>query len=460
MSPALSSPASPLTPPPSEPSDPSGPSNQRAGFTAESTPSGLKPESFAAELTDLETTPIGSARHDSQPGRLSTQPSPHRLGSLDTTADHISVLPLADLSPAELERWEQIRSTRDEFAPPFFASRFAAAVNSVRGDVWVAVFRSSNDDPIGFFPFHRIRGVGLPVGRFLNDAQNVIAARELSVDWSELAKAAQVRAFDLHAIVGGAPEWIDRYHLQTTKAFRADLGSDSESYLRNLQKEHRTIAKQGQKTRKLAREVGPIRLELDCRCPDILKQTIQWKRDQYQRTHILDLFLPDWTRQLIQTLYENELSLDGIPENSPLSEHFANDSLRGICSVLWAGDRPVATHIGTIERGRLHYWFPTYDPSFSKYSPGTALFTEIIRNASSHGIHCVDMGYGEQPYKQKQTATTTTVAHGTITDSRWHRFAFHAEATMVQALKRVPMKETVKRAIRTINPAAGIRKLK
>jgi CelD/BcsL family acetyltransferase involved in cellulose biosynthesis len=113
-----------------------------------------------------------------------------------------------------------------------------------------------------------------------------------------------------------------------------------------------------------------------------------------------------------------------------------------------------------IEHGRLHYWFPTYDPEFARYSPGTALFTETIRAATQHGIDCVDMGYGEQQYKTKQTGTTTQVVHGTITDSRWHRIAFAAEATMVQALKRVPMKETVKRAIRKINPSAGIKKLK
>lgn len=373
----------------------------------------------------------------------------------------IDVCEFASLSRDDLERWERIRALRDEFAPPFFAARFAAAVNAVRGDVLTAVLRSSDGTPLGFFPFHRVGGVGVPAGRFLNDAQNVIAIPGLKIDWTAIARAAKVRAFNLHAIVGSDPDWVDRYHLQSVKAFRADLGGDSGDYLRRLEKEHRTIGKQGQKTRKLGREIGQVRLEMDCRCPEILERTIAWKRAQYQRTHILDLFLPEWTRDLITTLYENSLAQPGLQLDSAVAgDDFSNDSLRGICSVLWSGDRPVATHIGMIEHGRLHYWFPTYDPAFARYSPGTALFTETIRAATQHGIDCVDMGYGEQQYKTKQTGTTTQVVHGTITDSRWHRIAFAAEATMVQALKRVPMKETVKRAIRTINPSAGIKKLK
>ncbi|MEO9931852.1 MAG: GNAT family N-acetyltransferase [Rhodopirellula bahusiensis] len=373
----------------------------------------------------------------------------------------IDVCEFAELAPSDLVRWEQIRAMRKDFEPPFFAARFAAAVNSVRGDVLTAVFRSSNNEPLGYLPFHRVGGVGVPAGRFLNDAQNVIAIPGLQVDWAELARAAKVRAFNLHAIVGSEADWIERYQLKSVNAFRADLGDDSGDYLKRLEKEHRTIGKQGQKTRKLGREIGPVRLELDCRCPEILKQTIAWKRAQYQRTHILDLFLPDWTRDLITLLHENSLGQPGLqPDSTVAGDNFSNDSLRGICSVLWAGDTPVATHIGMIEHGRLHYWFPTYDPAFARYSPGTALFTEILRAATPHGIHCVDMGYGEQPYKKKQTGTTTQVVHGTITHSRWHRMAFAAEATLVQALRRVPMKETVKRAIRTINPSAGIKKLK
>ena len=62
-----------------------------------------------------------------------------------------------------------------------------------------------------------------------------------------------------------------------------------------------------------------------------------------------------------------------------------------------------------LENGLLHYSFPVYDPAYAKYSPGTALFVEIIRNAQRFGITCIDMGYGELPYKRRQTDATGEV---------------------------------------------------
>ncbi len=378
----------------------------------------------------------------------------------------ISVISFDELSPDMLLRWEQIRRVSEQWEQPFFASRFTAAVQQARGDVSVAVIsRAETDvrDPlavVGFLPFHRTGRVAVPVGRFLNDAQNVIGLSPKQVDWATLMRACDVLAFDFHAIIHPASSWIEAYQLQSVGAFQADFEGDSQGYLRRLEKDHRTIGKQGQKTRKLGREIGPVRLEVDCRCPEVLARTIAWKRDQYQRTHILDLFLPDWTRRLIEVLHgdnhasDSPLSADGRP-----SDNLQNEPLRGLLSVLWAGETVVAAHFGMVERGRLHYWFPAYDPEFAQYSPGTALFTELVRASTKNGIDCIDMGYGEQPYKQKQTATATQVAFGTITDSRWHRFSYHTQRRLVDCLKRMPMKQTFKRAWRAVYPTAGIHKL-
>ncbi|TWU01907.1 GNAT family N-acetyltransferase [Neorhodopirellula pilleata] len=402
-----------------------------------------------------------------------TSPPVRRAGYADNgivTAAQIRVFPFAGLSPAMLQRWESVR--RDSLAEssghrdhPFFSPRFASAVQAARGDVLVAVAFSgpvsdacSSDaaDAIGFLPFHRIGRIGLPVGRFLNDAQNVIGLASERIDWSQWMRACDVAAFELHAIIQAEASWISDYRLQEVKAFRADFEGDSPAFLRRLEREHRTIGKQGQKTRKLEREFGPLRLEIDCRCPDVLEQAITWKRAQYQRTHILDLFLPDWTRRLIQVLHEPGM-LAGTQSCDSMS--FADESLRGLLSVLRAGDHVVAAHIGMIERGQLHYWFPTYDPAFSRCSPGTALFTEIVRAATLHGIDGIDMGYGEQPYKQKQTGTTSRVAFGIITDSKWQRVNYRFKQQAVACLKRMPMKEFFKKGWRTIHPTAGIQKL-
>jgi len=370
----------------------------------------------------------------------------------------VTVRPFHDVPPEMLVRWEGIRQCDRQFPQPFFSPRFSAAVHQAREDVFVAIINHDGsgvaNGPIGFLPFHRVGRLGVPVGRFLNDAQNVIGLSSVQVDWKRLMRACGVVAFDLHAIVNPAKSWVDTYRLQSVRSYQADLSGDSPGFLRQLEKSHRTIGKQAQKTRKLDREIGPVQLEVDCRCPDILAQMIRWKREQYQRTHILDLFLPDWTRCLLDVLHD----ADGYaPAGSETM--LDQEPLRGLLSVLWSGDQVVAAHYGMVEQGRLHYWFPTYDPLFSRYSPGTALFTELVRHATDHGLDCIDMGYGEQPYKQKQTATTSTVAYGTITDSHWHRITHSLGSSLTRWVKRMPMKEKIKKAWRTIHPTAGIKKL-
>ncbi|MEM1224786.1 MAG: GNAT family N-acetyltransferase [Planctomycetota bacterium] len=375
--------------------------------------------------------------------------------SKDVTS--VDVVGWNEMTEVQISQWRELRTSRPEFAPPFFAPDFAAAVHAARQDVWIAILRDHVDQVVGFFPFHRRsvgfgRTVGVPVGRFLNDAHYVVADSSTQIDWRLMARQCNVVGFDLHAAIGASSDVIESHRLDCVQAYQADFDGDSEAYFQSLRKRHRTIEKQAQKTRKLGREIGPIRLEVDCRSPEVLQQTIDWKRAQYRRTHILDLFTPDWTRRLIQYLHR-----DAEREATIRSLH--NEPLRGLLSILWAGDRVAAAHFGMIEQGRLHYWFPTYDPELGRYSPGTALFVELICAATANGIDTIDMGYGEQPYKRKQTATTSLVACGTITDSSAHRLIYQCRSSWAALLKKMPLKEPAKAAWRSIHPNAGLGKI-
>ncbi len=364
-----------------------------------------------------------------------------------TKANRVRVVRFDHLSHDDLNLWEQLRSSRAAFATPFFSARFSAAVHAVRGDVDVAII-SAADQTIGYFPFHRIGKVVYPAGRCFNDAHNVIAQRESQIDWLWLLKQIDAKAFDFHALVGADLNTLgSKNYLGTIQSFRADLGDDSQAFLKRLGKRHKTIGRQPQKTRKMAREIGPVHVEIDCRDEALLAQTIRWKREQYRRTDILDLFTPQWTRDLLGEFFnsENQTSIPG--------------DARGMLSVLRAGDNIVAAHYGILENGLLHYWFPAYDPAFGRYSPGTALFTGIVRQATDYGIHCVDMGYGEQPYKLKQTDQRDEVAFGCVSRSTFYRQWRTIETAAGAAIKKAPMKESLKRIWRSVHPYAGISKL-
>ncbi|SRR6056297_1679580 len=344
------------------------------------------------------------------------------------------------------EAWRAFRMAGDHLAEPFFAPEFSRAVDAARGgDVRVAVVRHRGI-VVGVLPHHRVGRIGYPVGRFFNDAHQMIAGPGVSWDWNWLLKQLSLRSFDVHALVGCGDVQTRALGLQPVPAFAAELGDDSVAFLKELGRRHTTIGRQPQKTRKLDREIGPVRWELDCRDPSLLDRLIRWKRDQYRRTHILDLFRPDWTRRLLHELHAEPLAEDA-------------RSMRGLLSVLWAGDRPVAAHFGMLHRGRLHYWFPAYDVAMAKYSPGTALFRGIIQASTRQGIRTIDMGYGEQPYKRKQTDKVTWVATGCISRCKIHRFWKTIEQTAVDIARAMPMKHTAKRIVRTVQPDAGIGKL-
>lgn len=370
------------------------------------------------------------------------------IGLADVSSKRrVQVTSFDRLTDHELTRWRAVRRTREEFQTPFFSPEFSAAVQNARGDVQVAIIRDE-ERIIGFLPFHRYRGSAVPVGRFINDAHNVITTPDTRIDWLWLLEQIDARAYDFHALVGGDPDEMREHGHGTIQSFRADVGDDSQAYLRQLGKSHKTIGRQGQKSRKMAREIGPLRFEFDCRDERLLTQTIEWKSQQYQRTHILDLFSTDWTRTLLRELFQED------------PDQLQPERARGILSVLYAGDAVVAAHYGMIENNILHYWFPAFDVQYARYSPGTALFTSIIGESSRHGVQCVDMGYGEQPYKRKQTDATGTVAFGCITRSRLHRQWRAIETAAISSIKKMPLKESIKRVWRRLQPQAGISKLR
>lgn len=374
-------------------------------------------------------------------------------------------MPLGQMPSFEMECWESIRRARPDFRSPFFSVAYSQAVHRARGDVEVAVVRR-DQQPIAFLPFHRIGAHAFPVGRFFNDAHNLIAPADHAISWDWLLESLGLRSYSFHALLGfDSQQFPDHTCHETIRSFRCDIGDDAAAYLRQLGRQHKTVGRQGQKTRKMAREVGPVELELDCRSMDAFEQNFEWKRDQYARTNILDLFRLDWTLRLMRELFaqpfrkQSQFGPEQPVDGTRCREGTGLGQARGILSVLRAGDRIVASHFGILEGGLLHYWFPAYDPEYARYSPGTGLFCSILSVAGQHGIRCVDMGYGEQPYKLKQTDATGVVAKGCIARSGMYRRFRRVETKMIKAAKRLPSKEVVKRVCRSIWPSAGISKL-
>ena len=70
-------------------------------------------------------------------------------------------------------------------------------------------------------------------------------------------------------------------------------------------------------------------------------------------------------------------------------------------SLLYAGDQLIAGHFGMRSPTTWHYWFPSYDNAFAKYSPGVMLLLKMAEVAPAMGIRIIDMGCGLHSYKER-----------------------------------------------------------
>jgi len=81
---------------------------------------------------------------------------------------------------------------------------------------------------------------------------------------------------------------------------------------------------------------------------------------------------------------------------------------------LYAGEELIAVHLGIRSHNVLHIWFPAYNTDFEKYSPGLILLLMLAENAADRGIVRIDLGPGEERYKQNFKSGDRLVCEGMI----------------------------------------------
>ena len=349
----------------------------------------------------------------------------------------IDCVPACDFDSCLQAEWDSIRASSSAYRSPFFSHTFIDAVARVAPNNEAVIARQAGK-VVGLLPFQRSKGkTAQPCALGVNDAHAMLAPAGSSVATTDLLKAAGVRSYLFHAAPIDAPD-IKRYEAGRTRAFLADLTVDPLGYEHYLKHNRDTIDRQGQKTRKLIRSKGPLRLEYDCRDPRMLDYLIELKGQQYRRTQIYDILSVDWIQRLLHDLLRKT--------DSPV---------RGLLSVLYAGDEPVAMHFGMQEGDLIHYWFPVYDTRYSYGSPGTVLFLEIAKQAADKGIRAIDFGYGELPYKYKVTNVVTEMSFGLIDSSPLRRAYYRTGVAILTQMKKPWIKERLKPMMRLFLPNFG-----
>jgi CelD/BcsL family acetyltransferase involved in cellulose biosynthesis len=303
---------------------------------------------------------------------------------------------LKQLTSEEVAAWNSIQRDEPELASPFFRPEFAQAVGSVRDDVEVAILEDAGRS-FGFFPYQRSRwNSGRPVGSVLSDYHGLIAPARVGCDPTELLRGCGLNVLHFDHLIDASTSFAP-FTWRQSDSWHIDVPETIDDYFAGRENGRSLKSEYGQKVRKLAREVGPVRYVAHSADPELLSTLVAWKTAQYRRTNVANVFGYAWVRDLLDKLMEYD-SLDFSPA----------------VSALYAGDTIASIHYGMRSRTLLHGWFPAYNVALARYSPGMLHWLETIRSAKSAGIHRIDLAAGRESYKQRLVTGATQTAQGTV----------------------------------------------
>ena len=303
----------------------------------------------------------------------------------------------SDLDAPLLEAWRKTQASDPCFQSPYFSPEFTLAVASVRSNVRVVLIEQDNQ-PVGFFPHERNRwGTGRPVGGPMSDYHGVLMRPNIEWSLASLMKAADLSTWAFDHLVISDDRFTPHLRARSTSP-QMDLSAGYDQYVKDRREAGSDyIPKTEALTRKLVREMGELHFAFHDSSAETLALLLKWKSAQYVGAGLTDLFEVPWTGGLLNRIATTQ-----------------NENFAGVCSVLRVGDRPVAAHIGMRSNTSLHYWFPAYDPCFTKFSVGIALLLRIAREAAASGLTRIDLGKGDSQYKQRLMSCAVPLGEGIV----------------------------------------------
>ncbi|MFJ8595257.1 GNAT family N-acetyltransferase [Streptomyces sp. NPDC093598] len=315
----------------------------------------------------------------------------------EVSGKRVLVLRPDELSPNDRKMWREIRRESGAPANPFLDPAFTVAVGRVRPGARVAVLQDDGS-PVGFFPYEAgALGRGRAIGLGVSDSQGAVLRPGIRLDARRLLRVCGLASWEFDNLEAGQGVFVP-HAVEELASPVVDIGKGFEAYAEQLRVKSPGFLRQTRaKERKLARQVGAVRFAYDTPDPRALRALMEWKSAQYRRTGRRDRFAQEWITRLVGLLGESE-----------------DPECRGVLSVLYAADQPVAAHFGLRSRSVLSWWFPAYDRAYAKYSPGLVLQLRMLEAAAADGIETVDLGSGPARYKESLKTRDLRVYEGAV----------------------------------------------
>jgi len=295
------------------------------------------------------------------------------------TGFKVDILKASELGEAEWAAWRAFLEANPALNSPYFRPSFTRVAGQVSPYAAVAVF-SRDGEIAGFFP-HQRRGSAIqPLAAPMNDYHGVIARLGEGPTLEEVSVLLGGARLNVTAWVGDTPLGEDRRTVQV------ELGDDGyDGWYAERRATFGKFFKDKERARRsMEAELGPLRVERGLHDPKLLDWLIDLKRDQYRRTNRHDIFACGWTADLLHALLQTE------------GENGFGASMAG----LWAGDRLTAIEFSLHAGDQYHFWFPGYEPSLARCSPGILLSMDTMRLAAALGYRTFDFGFEGEHYKK------------------------------------------------------------
>lgn len=278
--------------------------------------------------------------------------------------------------PPELKRkWTDGLARNPGLPGPCFRPELFEAVAKHYEGVRIAVLEQ--DGETGFLPFlkdpHHKIAQAIP----MCDYQAVIGPAGKRWNVEQTLADLDLVAWDFEYLVGVEALAFSSAYLKSGAASRADLHGGAAAYFDQRRAEDVSLRSLKAKRDKIQRKYGPLRFVPEDGDRRVLQKILEWKAARFNDGRPLDARM-----------------------GAVLEELFGQDPVRGMLSTLYVGDSVVGAHYGLRYGDVLHYWFPAFNPEFSRFTPGHLLVYELVTHLEAMGAKVLDFGPGGEGYKQ------------------------------------------------------------
>lgn len=286
------------------------------------------------------------------------------------------VVDAAQLSPAHRNSWIEFARLQPSLDAPPFDPEFVCGLAQHVPDAKIAIlYKGACLQGYVAFALPRDGHEATPIP--MCDYQPVILKSGATCNMREIARALNVRVWYFQNAIA-SNTWSGATRSHTERSLRISVRDGFDAYCEDLKSTGQSVNKYTRQIRRLERDFGSVSLMHAVTDEATFQRLLQFKATRYGHNGTFPL----WVSEALLYFFRRE-----------------GGRIAGHLSVLKAGNAEVA-YIFCLRKGRLlYYWFPTFNPEYSRYGPGLVALWLLIRDLPAFGCDSIDLGPGDEPYK-------------------------------------------------------------